>query len=130
MATEWYLRIGDKKHGPFSSSQLKQLAENGRVTALSQVRKGESGDWVLASKVKGLVATGDSELPSPKKANMDQVSPQAESATSKPLDETEKTKKWYLIKTDKEIGPVSVADLKKMSEWGTLGPNDLVRLAG
>jgi len=57
MATEWYVRVGNTEHGPFSSEVLKQLASNGKVARDMPVKRGAAGNWVLASAVKGLFTT-------------------------------------------------------------------------
>ena len=54
MATDWYVRIGNAERGPISSEALKQLALEGRVTPETPLKKGAAGDWVPASRVKGL----------------------------------------------------------------------------
>lgn len=56
MAHQWFVRLGGKEHGPFSSSQLKQLARKGKISRDTEVRRGESGSWVPALRVKGLFA--------------------------------------------------------------------------
>lgn len=42
---EWYVKHGDTTHGPFSSSQLKQLADSGRIDRDTAVRKNADGKW-------------------------------------------------------------------------------------
>jgi hypothetical protein len=54
MATDWYVRVGEVERGPVSSEALKHLALEGRVTPDTPIRKGDSGNWVPASRVKGL----------------------------------------------------------------------------
>lgn len=54
MATDWYVRIGQVERGPISSETLKHLALEGRVTSDTPIRRGDSGNWVPASRVKGL----------------------------------------------------------------------------
>ena len=56
MAHQWFIRLGGKEHGPFSSSQLKQLAHQGKISHDTEVRRGESGSWIAAGRVKGLFA--------------------------------------------------------------------------
>lgn len=51
---EWYVHKGGKEHGPFTSAQLKQLADSGKITEETKVRMGKDGKWATASKVKGL----------------------------------------------------------------------------
>jgi len=53
---QWFVRKGDKTHGPFSSQQLKQLAKGSKISPDSPVRRGNEGQWVAAQKVKGLFA--------------------------------------------------------------------------
>ena len=54
MASDWFIRINNVEHGPLSSERLKQLAQEGKVTPETPIRKGASGSWALASAVKGL----------------------------------------------------------------------------
>lgn len=63
MAHQWFVKSGRKEHGPFLSSQLKKLAEQGRITPETSVRRGEVGNWVPASKIKGLFPDTRSGLP-------------------------------------------------------------------
>jgi hypothetical protein len=65
MATEWYVRVGNAEHGPVSSETLKRLAAEDRVTSATLVRKGSSGNWVSADRVKGLFATTDGGAATP-----------------------------------------------------------------
>jgi len=57
MADGWYCQINGKVIGPLHSAQLKQQADSGLLKSDSLVRKGESGNWVAAKQVKGLIAT-------------------------------------------------------------------------
>ena len=54
MATEWYIFSDNTEYGPFSSEVLKQFAQEGRVVPVTPVKKGASGEWVPADRVKGL----------------------------------------------------------------------------
>lgn len=56
METQWYLRNGNFESGPFSTSQLKQLAQQGRIGEDSHVRRQEDRTWTPAIQVKGLLA--------------------------------------------------------------------------
>ena len=51
----FYVQRGDKTFGPIQSSQLKQLADSGRVTPSDMIRQGKDGKWYSASEVKGLL---------------------------------------------------------------------------
>lgn len=54
---QWFVRKGDKTHGPFTSHQLKQLAGQSKIGPETKVRRGNDGQWVAAQKVKGLFPT-------------------------------------------------------------------------
>ena len=54
---QWYVRIGGKTHGPFTSQQLRVQTASGRVTPTTKVRPGKAGEWVDAIKVRGLFPT-------------------------------------------------------------------------
>ncbi len=67
MATEWYIKIRSKVHGPFSNSQLREKVRNRTVTESTPVRKDDS-QWVAAISINGLfqtagVATSDLRCP-------------------------------------------------------------------
>lgn len=55
MSADWYVRIGDQDYGPATAAQLKEWASQGRISPESWVRRGESGAWVAATQVKGLL---------------------------------------------------------------------------
>jgi hypothetical protein len=55
MATEWFVRSGNGASGPYTSSQLKQLAQQGRISGDTELRRGSDDRWFLASKVAGLI---------------------------------------------------------------------------
>lgn len=50
---KWYVSKGGNTHGPFSPSQLKQLAQNGQITPEDFVQK-DGGPTVTARHVEGL----------------------------------------------------------------------------
>lgn len=53
-SSEWFVDHKNKIHGPFSSSQLKQLASSGKISEDTKVRLGADGKWNAAKNVKGL----------------------------------------------------------------------------
>ena len=55
---KWYIQYNDSVHGPFTSNQLRQMAERSQLTPDVKVRVGENGAWRSASSVKGLVING------------------------------------------------------------------------
>lgn len=56
----WFIQDGDKANGPFGSRELRELANQNKITPHTLVRLEEAGKWVAASKVKGLFKTTDS----------------------------------------------------------------------
>lgn len=56
---QWFVRKGEKTHGPFTSQQLRQLAETSRIAPSTDVRNGISEQWVPAQRIKGLFTTNN-----------------------------------------------------------------------
>ena len=51
---QWFYQAKGKQFGPVPSGQLKALADAGKLTADTPVKKGIDGRWVLAKQVKGI----------------------------------------------------------------------------
>jgi hypothetical protein len=51
---QWFARIAGSIIGPFTSSELIDMAKAGRVGPLDEVSKSREGGWVEAAKIKGL----------------------------------------------------------------------------
>ncbi len=58
MATNWYALIGENVIGPIGAAGLKAMASQGQIGEQTLIRKGETGAWVLASQVQGLISPG------------------------------------------------------------------------
>ena len=56
MSAQWYYAHNNKKHGPYSATQLKQLAASGQRQAGDMILKEGAAKWMLAAQVKGLFA--------------------------------------------------------------------------
>ena len=54
MASQWYLNELGQVLGPFSSRELREMVERGRIDVDDFVRMGQDGKWVEAKKVTGL----------------------------------------------------------------------------
>jgi hypothetical protein len=54
MPADWYYRTMGETHGPFTSIQFRQLAQERAISPLTDVRRGVDGDWVSAQRVQGL----------------------------------------------------------------------------
>jgi hypothetical protein len=63
MAHEWYIQHGGKQYGPLTSSKLKELAAERKITPSTSVRLGTSGNWVPAARVQGLFAAPAAAAP-------------------------------------------------------------------
>ena len=61
----WYIVIDEKKVGPFSGAQLKQLAASGRLEPTATICKDKNGDQVAAGSFKGLFVSLDEISPTP-----------------------------------------------------------------
>ena len=57
MPQEWYCQIMDSEVGPLTSSQLREMANSGRLKQDDLIRKGNSNRWITASRAKGLFTT-------------------------------------------------------------------------
>ena len=57
MAVQWYYKMAGKEIGPFTSQELKQLADEKRITPNDPVRRDTDKEWTLAKNVKGLFPT-------------------------------------------------------------------------
>ena len=47
----WYVRKGDKEHGPFTSGQLEKLIATGKVSSDDDVRRDGAKDWQPISRL-------------------------------------------------------------------------------
>jgi len=54
MAAEWHYSKGNQQHGPVSASELKQLAQSGKLGPSDLVWKEGMENWKPASSIKGL----------------------------------------------------------------------------
>jgi len=54
MAGNWFVGRNGTQQGPYSSAQLKQLVEQGKLLATDLVWREGMPDWVTASAIKGL----------------------------------------------------------------------------
>ena len=65
MASQWFYQVMGEQVGPVSSSDLRNLAQHGTLSADTLVRKAPSSDWVLAERVQGLLSTPTATTPHP-----------------------------------------------------------------
>lgn len=55
MANQWYYRSNTAEHGPFTPSQMRQLAAEGIIRPETRVRRGTDSKWRSAKRVQGLL---------------------------------------------------------------------------
>lgn len=54
MSRNWYVEHNGRTVGPMNSDQLKKLVASGKIVPDTRLRLGGDGEWMNASKVKGL----------------------------------------------------------------------------
>ena len=52
--TQWYVRTKNGASGPYSTEQIKEFANNGKLPRQASISKTQEGPWTVADKVKGL----------------------------------------------------------------------------
>lgn len=80
MASEWYLEHMGKEQGPFSPSQLKKLAQSGRLLPTDLVWRDGDSKRLPASRIKGLFAKPELSAQGPATSQADRKSPQDRSS--------------------------------------------------
>ncbi|MCS7305769.1 MAG: protein kinase [Thermoguttaceae bacterium] len=65
MSVQWYVLRGDQSEGPFTSSELKLLADQRQISPDTLVKQGMSGPWVPAGTIEGLFVEYHGAKPSP-----------------------------------------------------------------
>ena len=54
MASQWFIKKGQNKVGPYTSSQLREIAYEGGLTPQDHVLKEGTTEWVKAKRLKNL----------------------------------------------------------------------------
>ena len=128
MSVEWYCRLMGSEMGPFTSSQLIEMARSHQLTPQDVVKKGADGDWVDAHQVRGLFDDPASSsiimanLPPELKKAAPGESHQAEDApAAQPVPDC-----WYYISDHNKVGPLSFSELTEHGRRGFLKPADRV----
>ena len=65
MATQWHAAIDGQSQGPFTDSQLRDLASRGRLGPTDMVWREGMTEWAAAGKIRGLFPANPSPLPPP-----------------------------------------------------------------
>src|SRR5262245_16799444 len=104
MGQVWYCLIKGQELGPFDTARLRALAEQQELLPDHHVRLSPSNHWTVAAKVKGLFA---------QKAR---VGPHA--------------RRWSVRVKDREFGPYTDDQLKRLATREELRPEHLIRIVG
>ena len=73
MPDEYFYQEQGAEIGPIAWNDLKWLADSGRLDRNALVRKGRTGKWLLAKRIKGLIDLSAKPITSPKPANENRV---------------------------------------------------------
>ncbi len=65
MSVQWYVLRGDQSEGPFTSSELKLLADQRQISPDTLVKQGMSGPWMPAGTIEGLFVEYHGAKPAP-----------------------------------------------------------------
>jgi|GEM_PF-4092419 len=144
MAIEWYYRTEEgQEQGPVNSSQLKRLADFGKVQPTTQVRLAQGDRWEPAAQVDGLFPAGAAKLvPSPTLASAaPQPSPlpayqpaheqsvlQPPAYQQPPVVPTVLSPglEWYCHVSGRMLGPLRVEELRDLARLGRVEPISLI----
>lgn len=131
MANDWYIQINNAGHGPFTSERLKQLAQQGKITPNTPIRRGASGNWVAACAVKGLQFSTPSSAPEILESPIvvdDMKTPKLSPASSRSLPSARPIAREPATFPDAPIPvprpPARVQEPEAYDPLGFLGPSD------
>jgi len=83
MATAWHIQRNNQHVGPLSAQQLRELALAGKLQSDDLVRKGDSGEFLPASRIKNLFAPERATTrPTPSPPRLPSIVMSEEQATS------------------------------------------------
>jgi len=127
----FYILKRGKLLGPFTQSQLIQLAKQGKISAESNVRIGSAGQWHTAGKIRGLQAhlsgSDSSNKPPIGVAKVVPVAPAAKAASEETSPPLAKTVEWFVAgKQGRQFGPFSSSKLRELAADRKIQPTDLV----
>lgn len=117
----YQIQVKGKQFGPFESTEIKSLVDNGKLGPMDFIRTEGQPNWIQASKVKGLDFTywekEQTKIATPEKIK--------ESPKSNPNINYE-TQLWYYSKSDKQFGPISFSKLRNLVSANQLLPTDMI----
>lgn len=139
MAQDWYYKLLGEETGPVTFAALRELVENGHLTAEDEVRTSTSG-WKRVDDVPSLLEVGDVGEPelatdmdldlllAPSSSPQVKVSAKRQGQRAAIAAAAAPVAQWYYKMLGHEMGPTSEADLIQQIQAGSLHGEDLVRL--
>lgn len=112
MASEWFVQRDGKTAGPFTSQQLRQLAASERLTPTDHIRQGTNGEFVPASKARGLFE-GNAKKGRP-------IAPNPVSSSTPPISTSRASSVWPSMQLIKTSMTASLRALGKMDFFAAL----------
>ena len=122
MSEQWFYRMFGEQFGPMPFEKLKELADDGTIQALDQVRSESSGSWVNAATIDGL------ELSASFRGDISNVTTATSISDFEISTTPTSTDEWYCSLGDHELGPISFEELLKFAENEKLSRDDQVKL--
>ncbi len=136
MAVEWFCQLMGSELGPFTPSQLVEMARKHQITPEDMIKRGRGGEWVPAYRVKGLfeaAAKPPSAKPvedaNKKNSKPTMASAAASAATQERIDPAVYTpvkRMWFYISAGTKYGPMPFETLRERAESGQIKASDRV----
>lgn len=128
--SNWYVKRGEKRDGPYTSAQMKDMVLKGHLLPIDFVARGDGWEWMPASKVKGLFAAKDGSATSvvpPSASPSPPSTPHRNRPTFHSSDRrTHMAEQWYYARNGKQHGPLTDEELKQVAIKGDLSAADMV----
>jgi hypothetical protein len=113
--SSWNLKVNGKEYGPYSESEIRQFAKEGRILPDSELKLLPNGAWARAKAIKGL------NFPTPRELKPDQV-PAIEDASMQDVQElierSSKSKARYSRPSGSAVYSVPQQDAKQRLPYG------------
>jgi hypothetical protein len=137
MASDWFYTRNGEKHGPVSSTELRQLATRGQLLPTDLIWKQGMAQWVAASRANKLFSDASpgppaSESLGPTVASQEPTQSKdrraAPAGSSSISGKAPMPQQWFCTRDGKtEFGPMGSSQLRQMAASGLLLPTDYVR---
>jgi hypothetical protein len=123
--TNYFYAQGNQTFGPYTSSQLRELAAKGTLRPDDHVMPDSTRKWYPARKVKGLFRDQPEPLPEDSIELESAPEPPA-AAAPPPLPSQPAGPLFHYLESGQSRGPVSLADLQKRVAAGKLRGEDMI----